>query len=77
MNDQIITVAKALGYTSPYLTSGEAAKFLKKSIEWMQLQRTNGVGPSFIRLGDAKNSPILYSLIELVSYVEANLIKTS
>lgn len=74
--DSAIKLAKACGYPT-YLTTTEAAAFLRRSPEWLHLQRKNAVGPKFSKLGKARNSHIVYSLIDLVHYVESSMVRTA
>ena len=74
--DIMMEIAKTFG-NSPFLTVHEASTLLKKSPEWLQHQRRHGVGPRYSQLGKARNAPIIYSIVDLVQYVEVHSVETA
>jgi predicted DNA-binding transcriptional regulator AlpA len=60
-----------LSVTLPRLVDeGEAAKFLGKSVAWMQRARSVGQGPRFAKLGHH----VRYRAEDLDAYVRANMV---
>jgi len=74
--DLTLELAKANGQ-SPYLNTRQAAKFLGLSTEWLQLQRSKGIGPAYSQLGDARDAPILYAVVDLVDYIMDHMVRTA
>lgn len=53
---------------SDYLTVGEAAAFLRLSVDRLAKYRVHGGGPVFIKMG----SRVVYDRKDLVAWVEGN-----
>lgn len=53
------------------LTVAEAAKYLRVSKSTLQRMRSDGTGPTWIKAGDAINSPVLYEVGDLDVYVSS------
>jgi hypothetical protein len=54
-----------------YLTTDEAADFLRLKPATLEIKRYRGDGPIFIRLGPGKNGRILYARKDLQAYIDA------
>lgn len=55
-----------------YLTSDEAAKFLKLSIRTLERMRVTGDGPRFMKAGTGKRSRVLYKASDISEWLEGN-----
>ncbi len=55
-----------------YLTSAEAAEFLKLSIRTLERMRVTGEGPRFMKAGAGKRSRVLYKQSDIVEWLEGH-----
>jgi len=59
------------------LTAEEAAKYLGVSKATLQRQRNAGVGARFFKVGEGRNSKVLYPIKELDKWLESQLVQTA
>lgn len=59
--------------TSKMLTSPETATFLGLQPTTLEIWRTRGKGPKFIKLGNSKQSPIRYLESEVIAWLESRV----
>jgi predicted DNA-binding transcriptional regulator AlpA len=62
-------MSKPLPLQSPYLTTPEAAAFLRLSVRTLEDKRLDGTGPPYYKLGPGKRAKVLYIETELVAWV--------
>lgn len=60
---------EGIRYPSPFLTTVEAAQYLKVSRNYLQGLRTTGGGPDFLRVSARR---VLYSIENLDAWLKAN-----
>lgn len=51
------------------ITSNQLAKIIDKSIGIVEDMRSKGIGPKWVKFGDASNSPVRYSIIHVVIFM--------
>lgn len=59
--------------TSKLLTNTEAATFLGLKPTTLEIWRTRGKGPKFVKLGHSKQSPIRYLESEIIAWLASGV----
>lgn len=71
MPDKAMTERLAPKADANYLTTEEAARFLRLSPKTLERFRLEGHGPPFFKLGPGKRARVLYKKDELVQWIES------
>lgn len=56
-----------------YLTTPEAAEFMRLSPRTLEGFRRKGGGPPFIRVGPSRNAKVVYPLVDLLAWLESRV----
>lgn len=56
-----------------FLTTGEAAEYLRLSTQTMDRFRATGEGPPYIKLGNGKRSKVIYRRSDIDAWLECHL----
>ena len=56
--------------TRRFLTTAQAAEFLKRKPQTLRIWRMRGGGPRYIRMGNNVQAPVMYRLSELEKWLE-------
>jgi len=59
------------GKQALYLTTPEAAEFLRLSPKTLERMRVDGTGPTFLKAGPGLRARVLYRQSDLVEWLEA------
>lgn len=59
-------------FTPEYITPPQAAKLTGFSIRALEAMRARRIGPAYVKVGGAKNSPIRYRLEDIHSWMQAH-----
>jgi predicted DNA-binding transcriptional regulator AlpA len=62
-------MSKPLPAPSPYLTTQEAAAFLRLSPRTLEDKRIDKTGPPYSKLGDSRRAKVVYQEADLIAWV--------
>lgn len=55
------------------LSSKEASQYVGLSYSTLKRWREHGIGPRYLKIGEGKNTKVLYPIVELDKFIQNNL----
>lgn len=60
-----------------YLTTEEAAQFLRQAARTLERRRVDGTGPAYLKAGPGKRARVLYRLSDLKAWLEGETYRST